>query len=87
MLRPEYAPPDWKGSIRKSAGSSVWHINDGVAEELDSKEVTLVQDGWSDIHNQPVIASCVHTGNKSYFVIAEDTTSNKKTASYCASLA
>jgi len=29
----------------------------------------------------------IHTGKKSYFVTAEDTTSNKKTTSYCASMA
>ena len=34
-----------------------------------------------------VIAHSVHTGGKSYFVNSVDTGTNKKTATYCASLA
>ena len=46
-----------------------------------------MQDGWSDIHNTPVIAGNVHTGEKSYFIFAIDTSTNRKTADYCATLA
>jgi len=87
MLRPGYTPPGRKALSRRLLDRVLDTINDGLAEELDCKEVTLVQDGWSDIHNQSAIASCVHTVNKSYFVTAKETPSNKKTASYCASLA
>jgi hypothetical protein len=87
MLRPGYTPPNRK-TLSDSLLDKVFDsINDQVSEQLDGKDVTLVQDGWSDIHNQPVIASCVHTGEKSYFVTAEDTGSHKKTATYCAMLA
>ena len=48
--------------------------------------MTLIQDGWSDIHNNPVIATAIHTGSKTYFLNAVDTGAHKKTASYCASL-
>ena len=58
-----------------------------TASALEGKDVTLVQDGWSDIHNSPVIAHCVHTGERSYFLNSVDTESNKKTATYCTSLA
>lgn len=49
--------------------------------------MTMMQDGWSDIHNTPVIASSLHCGEKSFFLSANDTGAHKKTASFCASLA
>jgi len=87
MLRPGYKPTNRK-ELSNSLLDKVYNsINEQVAVELAGQEVTLVQDGWSDIHNNPVIASCVHTGNKSYFVNAESTGAAKKTATYCAELA
>lgn len=87
MLRPGYSPPTRKALSGPLLDKVFDSMNTTVASDLDGKDVTLVQDGWSDIHNQPVIASCVHTGSKSYFVEAVDTGANKKTATYCASLA
>ena len=46
----------------------------------------MIQDGWSDSHNTPVIASCVHTGDNAYFVSSVDSGSNKKTTTYCGSV-
>jgi len=51
--------------------------------DLDGRNVTVMQDGLSDIHNTPVIACNVRTGNKSFFISAIDTGTNKKTADYC----
>ena len=62
-------------------------MTEAAASVLKEKDATLVQDGWSDIHNSPVIAHSVHTGEKSYFVNSVDTGTNKKTATYCATLA
>ena len=45
----------------------------------------MVQDGWSDIHNTPIIANSLHTEGSAYFLSAVDTGTNKKTASYCMS--
>ena len=87
MLLPGYVAPNRKTLSGHLLDKVFNTINDQVAEQLEGKDVTLVQGRWSDIHNQPVIASCAHTGSKLYFVSAEDTGSNKKTASYCASLA
>ena len=60
---------------------------DILATNLNGKEVTLIQDGWSNVHNQPIIASCLHDGTKSYFVRSVHTGSEKKTADYCAKIA
>jgi len=63
-------------------------LEENVKTELEGDEVTLIQDGWSNIHNDPVIASCLHVAGKTpYYLSAVDTGSNKKTASYCAGLA
>ncbi len=50
------------------------------------EKLTLMQDGWSNIHNCPVIVNCVSTGKKS-FLSAIDTGASKKTAQYCLKLA
>ena len=41
----------------------------------------------SDIHNTPVIATRLHCDGSAYFLSAIDTGTNKKTASYCTSVA
>lgn len=43
----------------------------------------MIEDGWSNIHNDPISAICLHAEGKSYFVEATDTSANKKTAEYC----
>ena len=62
MLRPGYAPPTRK----KLAGQLLEYIYDEITEAsasvLEEKNVTLILDGWSDIHNSPIIAHSVHTG-------------------------
>jgi len=65
-------------------------IIDHMKTDLDGRAVTVMQDGWSDIHNTAVIAGSVHThftGEKSYFISAIDTGTNKKTADYYPTLA
>ena len=54
--------------------------------ELKGKDVVMMQDGWSDIHNAPVIATCLHTESSVYFLSAVDTGTNKKTAACCTSI-
>lgn len=46
-----------------------------------------MQDGLSDIHNSPVIASSLHLEGKFYFLSATGTGADKKTASVCTSVA
>ena len=56
-----------------------------MLDQTRDKYVTLVQDDWSYIHNNPVIATSIYTGSKTYFLNAVDTGPNKKTSSFCAS--
>ena len=86
MLQPGYKPPKHVigGDLIDSVHSKIIeHMKTG----LDHRAVTVMQDVWSDIQNTPVIAGSVHNGEKSYFISAFDTSTNKKTADSCATLA
>lgn len=86
-LRPGYTPPNRKtlgGALLDKVHDS---LNTAASKSLQGKDVTLIQDGWSDVHNSPVIAHCVHTGSKAFFLSSVETGTNKKTAEYCAELA
>ena len=86
LLRPGYSPPNRKELAGNLLNNVHERINEHICEQTRGKEVTLIQDGWSDIHNNPVIATSIHTGSKTYFLNAVDTGANKKTASFCAEL-
>lgn len=47
---------------------------------LKKNECTLMQDGWSNIHNETVTALCLHINGKPYFLNAEECGINKKMA-------
>jgi len=83
-LRPGYNPPNRK-TLRSTLLDKVHgSLSTVVAKSLQGKEVTLIQDGWSDIHNSPVIA---HTASQAFFLSRVKTGANKKTAEYCGNLA
>ena len=86
LLRPGYSPPNRKDLSGHLLNTIHDQINEHILDQTRDKDVTLVQDGWSDIHNNPVIATSIHTGSKTYFINAVDTGPNRKTASFCASL-
>ena len=50
---------------------------------LNNKTMTMQQDGWSTVQNDPVIATCVTSQGKGYFVDAKDTGTAHKTAENC----
>ena len=50
---------------------------------LNNKTVTMQQDGWSSVQNDPVIATSVVSDRKGYFVDAKDTGTTHKTAETC----
>lgn len=88
MLRGgSYKPPN----RRDIAGYLLDEVNkeceSTMASELEGQNVTLIQDGWSNVHNQPIIGTCLHNGTSAFFIRSVDTGSEKKTAEYCCSLA
>ena len=54
-----------------------------MQKALQGKDVTLVGDGRSNVHNDPVTATCVHVNGKSLLVKATDNRSANKTAKHC----
>lgn len=87
VLRPGYEPPNRK----QLSGDLLNRINDDIMNkvqtELNGKTVTLMQDGWSDVHNTPIIANILSIGESSYFLSAIDSGCNVKSADYCLKLA
>lgn len=86
-LRPGYEPPN-----RKLLGSTLLSkVNDEATKslkvDLKTKSVTLLQDGWSSVTNDPIIAHSIHDGKQPHLLFVTDAGSHKKTAEYCAELA
>ncbi|XP_065644774.1 uncharacterized protein LOC124810501 [Hydra vulgaris] len=89
FLRPGYDPPNRK----KLSSELLDKVNDEVIVSMKSEfannrsTITLIQDGWSSVRNDPVIAHSVHNGKTPYLISAIDAGSEKKTSEYCAQLA
>ena len=87
MLRPGYKPPS-----RLAVGGQL--LETIYEEELDkcrtvleNKNATLDIDGWSNIHNEPVICASIVVENSSYLVKTVDTSGKPHTGNYLAELA
>ena len=72
LLRPGYNSPNGKDLSGRLFDNVHGHIRQH--REIQNKDVTLIQDGWSDI----IIATSIRTGSKSYFLNAVDTGANKQ---------
>lgn len=86
-LRPGYTPPNRRNLANELLDKIYNTTQEEAKNTLNGKSVTLIQDGWSGIHNEPVIASCVSDGEKSFFLSSHETGSNQKTSKYCLDLA
>ena len=84
LLRLGYSPPNRKELAGNPLNTVHERINEHICEQTRGKEVTLIQDGWSEFHNNHEIATSIHTDSKTYFLNAVDTGANKRTASFCA---
>lgn len=87
QTRPGYDLPTRKAIAGKHLDTTFEEVKKQTRVAVKDKQVTLVQDGWSDIHNQPVIATAIHTGTSSHFISSTTTGANKKTAEYCTTIA
>jgi hypothetical protein len=54
---------------------------------LQGKDAVLSQDGWSNVHREPIIATCLHIPGHTFFHDAVDVGDVTKDAPYCADLA
>ena len=84
IIRPGYTPPSRKGIAGSLLGKVYGELRGDMKEEaVSGKTATLVENGWSNSHNEPVIASCLQVKNNVYFLDSHDTGSMTKSAEYC----
>ena len=87
LLRPGYTPPPNRKDIAGSLLDNVYGgLKEDMLEAVSGKTATLVEDGWSNIHNEPVIASCLQVGKEVYFLDSHDTGAMTKSAENCKAL-
>ena len=83
-LRPGYQPSSRQAVSNKLLDKCHDKYQAVMKQLLNNKTVTMEQDGWSSVQNDPVIAISVVSGDgKGYFVDAKDTGTTHKTAEAC----
>uniref|UniRef100_A0A6P7GX11 Uncharacterized protein LOC114347820 n=1 Tax=Diabrotica virgifera virgifera TaxID=50390 RepID=A0A6P7GX11_DIAVI len=88
-LRPGYDPPSRKKVSGELLDTVYKEIEETLKSELSAEDVsfTMMQDGWSSIKNDPIIATSIHTGERSILIDAVEPSDEKKTALYCSEIA
>lgn len=88
LLRPGYSPPnrhDVGGRLLDKVQQS---LMDDCKEKLQEKTVSMCLDGWSNVHNEPIVCVAVTTPDgDSYVTDTVDTSGNSHTADYLTDLA
>ena len=78
-------------SRRDLSGKALTNEHDTIEQEMRSslkgKDVVLSQDGWSNLHNEAIIASCLHIPGKTFFHDAKEAKDATKDAEFCTQLA
>ena len=82
-LRPGYQPPSRQVVSNKLLDKCHDKYQAFMKQLLNNKTITMQQDGWSSVQNDPVIATSVVSDGKGYFVDAKDTGTTLKTAEAC----
>lgn len=89
LLRPGYNPPNRKELAGPLLDTISEKVDIMMTSELAQEDrlITILQDGWSSIKNDPIIATSIHTGKNSYLLSTIDCKMKKKTAEYCLAVA
>lgn len=89
MLRPGYVPP-----TREAIGNEILEYTFDMTcqeakKELEGKVVCLALDGWSNVHQDPIVCTSVHDieSGYSYLIDTIDTEDSSHTSDYLAVLA
>ena len=73
-------------SRKDLSGKALSNEHDTIEEEMRSsllgKDVVLSQDGWSNQHNEAIIASCLHIPGKTFFHEAKEAKDATKDAEF-----
>lgn len=81
-LRPGYKPPTRKALAGNILDDIHDELQNQMIKNLKGKPTTLIVDGWSNVHNEPLTVAALYAEGKSYLVDAIDTGSDHKTAEY-----
>jgi hypothetical protein len=85
-LRPGYKPPTSK-SIGSNHLDAVYEkLQTRMRKALEGKDVTLQQDGCTNIKDDPIIATCISANGKAFFLDAKEPGAEKKTTDYIKAL-
>lgn len=82
LLNPGYIPPNRhqvRGDLLDQSFSSVM---EAYSEELKGKTVCMAMDGWSNIHNEPILALTLLKDGNMYIIDCIDTAESRHTADY-----
>lgn len=91
-IRPGYRPPNRKQLADTLLTDAAADVTNEMQKQLTTCAITFLQDGWSSIRNDPIIASSIHTGtlvntkHKTFLLSTKDCGSEAKTADYCTNL-
>lgn len=87
-LRPNYAPQSRLDLAQELLNEVHEEIDNNMNADIsrmkntNNRPLVLMQDGWSNLHNDPILASSVSTGKETYLLKAKDCETVKKTAEY-----
>ena len=82
-LRAGYKPPSRKALSDAWLDKTTNKLQSNVRDQLKGKTVTMQQDGWSTLQNDPVIATSVTCEGSGFFINAVSPGATSKTAENC----
>ncbi|GFS77346.1 uncharacterized protein NPIL_373081 [Nephila pilipes] len=78
ILRLSFKSPSCKEMADPLLDAVYNEMNGLVCKNLKGKEGTYIIDGWSNIHNEPIIVSFIQVNGELYIVDVENTGATKK---------
>ena len=82
-LRPSYTPPVRHRLANEFLEKVHNNCEEKAKEQLSGKEVTLSLDGWSNVHNEPLVCMAATTiSGESFLIDCVDTKDNSHTVKY-----
>ena len=72
MLKPGYEPPSRRALSRKLLDDMHHELQGDMAIELKGTIATLVQDGWSNVNKETIIANCLVVDGQPYFFFCQE---------------
>jgi hypothetical protein len=86
-MRPGYKTPDRKSLSTSLLDKVFEEVDNDMSIEInhqpDTRAITIMQDGWSNVRNDPLIVSSLRINGNPYILEARDCGTEKKTAEFC----